>query len=194
MKLNEALTLHKYDEVESLQLYFLPNRLVDEEYCKALSNRLMQRCNGKWEKYLATPTLANTLPDKNGIYMFVWKLYFPFIFDEDTLYIRLILYIGKAGDEHGSGTIKSRYRNEYSKYVKSDAETIWKACNLNTRSERLTKYLNLHDLEYWFLVMDNCDDRSEILKLEIELIKLFNPPANKTQLRVKYSKTVNAFQ
>jgi hypothetical protein len=193
MKLDEALTIYQYDEAQGLSLCFLPNRLVNEKYCNSLSDKILKKCSGNWEKYNATPMLANSLPDKRGIYMFVWRLYFPFVFDDNTLHIRLILYIGKAGDNFGNSTIKSRYRGEYSKYVKSDAEIIWKKSKLDTRSERLSKYLNLHDLEYWFLVMDNCDNLSEISNLENELIKLFNPPANKAKIRMKYSETMKAF-
>ncbi|MEW6426865.1 MAG: hypothetical protein AB1568_02395 [Thermodesulfobacteriota bacterium] len=193
MNLDEALIQYQYDDAQPLPFNFIPNRLVNEKYCNSLSTKVLKICSGKWEKLTATPGLADSLPDKPGIYMFVWRTYFPFIFDDSTSYIKLILYIGKSGELGCNGTLKSRYKGEYSKIVKSNSENIWKISKLNSRKERLDKFLNLYELEYWFIVMDNCDNLSDILKLEDELIKLFNPPANKKGIRMKYSTLTDAF-
>lgn len=193
MDLEEALSYYQYDESQALQFNFIPNRLVNKKYCEKLSEKLISNCNGKWEKTVATPGLGDSLPDKPGIYMFVWRLFFPFVFDEYTSNINLILYIGKAGTTDGNGSLKSRYKNEYSKFVKTNAEKIWENCQLKSRKDRLSKFLNLYELEYWFAVMDNCANLNDICDIEDRLIKLFNPPANKSGLRMKYSQPTDAF-
>jgi hypothetical protein len=193
MKLTEALKQYQYDEAYPVPFSFIPDRLLNKEYCDDLAKRLLENCTGKWERYTATPKLGNMLPDSPGIYMFVWKPFFPFEFDDKTQYIRLILYIGKAGGDNEQGTIKKRYKSEYSKIVQSDAEKIWKSKAFDTRKERLEKCLNLHDLEYWFIVADSCHELSKIGYYETHLIKLFNPPVNRIGVRVKTGASVPAF-
>jgi hypothetical protein len=51
----------------------------------------------------------------------------------------------------------------------------------------------MHELEYWFVVFDNCEKSNDIVKIEDELIKLFNPPANKSGIRMKYKNPIDAF-
>jgi hypothetical protein len=193
MDLEDALIRYQYDDAPPLSFHFLPDRLVNKQYCSDLARIILQECNGKWEKLSATQNLYSSIPDKPGLYMFVWKICFPFEFDSATTFVRLILYIGKAGEADGKGTIRSRYKTEYSRIVSSDAEKLWTSVDMSTRSGRLQKFLNLYELEYWFLVMDNCTEMSKIGILEDKLIKLFNPPANRKGTRGKFGATEDAF-
>jgi len=193
MELSEALIRYQYDEAPNLSFNLLPDRLVNEKYCHDLSELILCKSKGNWEKLKATKNLYRSIPDLPGLYLFIWKLYFPFKFDNSKLFFRYILYIGKAGGSDCKGTLRSRYQSEYSKIIHSDPEKIWVNVDMNTRIDRLQKLLNLHDLEYWFLPLNNCNDMSVIEILEDRLIKLFNPPGNRRGTRVKYGETESAF-
>lgn len=192
MKLEKALIKYQFDEPQEISFKLLPNRLVNKSYCESLSKDLITVFGNKWEKLSATPKLASRLPSLPGIYMFVWKPHFDFEFEVGNLWMNYIVYIGKAGDDLNNATLKSRYTTEYSKIVKSDAEQIWQANDLITRKDKLMRYLNLWELEYWYIAMEK-NNLKQIRIFENKLIELFNPPANKVGLRAKYGKPQSAF-
>jgi hypothetical protein len=192
MELSQALIKYQYEEPQELAFKLLPNRLVNKLYCESLSDDLVNAFGNNWERLIATKELAARLPELPGIYMFIWKPFFNFKFDDDRTSLNYIVYIGKAGGAYNNSTLRTRYKAEYSKIVKSNAEHIWNCSDLKTRSDRLNKYLNLFELEYWYLVMGK-NNSNVIEKFENKLIKLFNPPANRSGLRAKYGDPQPAF-
>lgn len=192
MELIKALVQYQYDEAPDLSFKFLPNRLVNKSYCETLSDEIINSFGNTWERLVATKDLALSLPSLPGIYMFVWKPYFNFAFDDYFTSLHYVVYIGKAGGPNENSTFKSRYKSEYAKIVKRDAEEIWKKNEMKCRKDRLNKFLNLWELEYWFIVMKE-ENRHVIKKYEEKLIQLFNPPGNTSGLRAKYGKSKPAF-
>ena len=103
-----------------------------------------------------------------------------------------VLYVGKAGERDGTrDTIKNRYQQEYSKYVGQNATCLWEDTAAESREQRLSRYLTLRPLEYWFLTLDDVRD---IQVLERKLIRLLRPPLNQQHGRkLRSGKTVPAF-
>lgn len=169
--------LLKFKEEPASLLHFAPciERLIDDEYCLNLSNSLCleESC---WERHKAVAGLGPSLPNEPGLYMFVWNPKFSVRFtSEQSASFRWVLYVGKAGEEGGSGSIKNRYLTEYSKYVGKDASQLWETKEATKREEKLARYLTLRPLEFWYLTMGNVQ---EIARLEHRLIKLLRPPLN----------------
>ena len=107
--------------------------------------------------------------------------------------LRQILYIGKANSR--SSTLKTRYKNEYSKIINSELDVFWSNDQPKNRKKLLQKHLNLDILEYWFLAIDK--PTPIIDDLETDLIKLFSPPANSINknrdIRAKTEQPITAF-
>ena len=130
-----------------------------------------------WEIRRATPDLWQQIPDKPGLYMFVFSPHLRLNMARPEAQIGLprAIYVGRAGSASGSGTLRARYRTEYRNYVCSDPDRLWEDVPSSERKYLLKKYLNLWPLEYWYLEIAK---RETITRLEIGLIKLLNPPLN----------------
>ena len=138
-----------------------------------MSRSMMKR--SQWQICEATSSLHELLPNKMGLYMFVWRMPFPMPSTTSMDRFRVVLYVGQAGGESVASTLQSRYRQEYSKIVGMSPESLWTQ-EPKTRLEKLQRFLNLRDLEYWY--HDNVSDCNLLKSFESVLISVFNPPAN----------------
>lgn len=177
-----ARMLVKYRDEPACDIHFSPriDSLMDSELCRRLS--MLLHNNSKWVRQKATANLAEMLPSKRGLYMFIWRPEFIFRCEEVPEVERFfgVLYVGKAGIENGTNdTIKQRYKSEYSKFVGQDADLLWTTTVPTKRHERLGKYLTLRPLEFWHLEMESIPD---IHQFEKKLISMFRPPLNDQHL------------
>jgi hypothetical protein len=184
--------LIKFKSEAAHPLAFTPNAasLLDVEFCRQLEAGLRRGDGGisrSWKVRTATADLSEAgesvgIEECFGLYMFVWSPELTFSTSEKgSQRLSWVLYIGRAGSEDGSaGTIRSRYRGEYSKFVGRSPEGLWRSDDPDgSRSERLRLYLSLRPLEFWYLKMVDVRD---IALYEKKLIQLLNPPVN-VQLR-----------
>jgi hypothetical protein len=148
---------------------------MDKEFCEAISSQLKD-CGGQWEIRKATPTLWKQIPEKCGVYLFLFESSLTLqTASGPNFHPRLVLYVGRAGDQASRKTLRDRYKAEYSKYVGGDPAQLWGEDRAATRSERLSRYLAIYPLQYWFCTIE---DHSKIADAERSLIKLLNPPLN----------------
>lgn len=187
--------VHKMRDEPAYPLQFEPTIeiLIDSGHCEWL-NKNIHHSGNKWERKVAVPTLWTQLPDEPGLYMFVWRPELALRFAATPLEERFfwVLYIGKAGERDGTkSTIKNRYQQEYSKYVGQNASCLWDDTPAERREQRLSRYLTLRPLEYWFLILDNIRD---IEVLERKLIRMLRPPLNQQHGRkLRPGQTIPAF-
>lgn len=172
-------SIAKFRDEEAAVLHFQPNieRLLDSNFCRQI-DAVIRRAGQKWERLQAVPGLADTLPTKRGVYMFVWRPAFKLHFDQppSTEQCVWVLYVGKAGVEDGEhDTLRDRYKSGYSHYVGGDPSVLWDGTVPTTRPERLARYLTLRPLEYWYLLIEDVRD---IPIIERKLIRLLAPPLN----------------
>ncbi len=148
---------------------------MDVDFCSAISEQLKQ-CGAQWEVRKATPTLWKQIPEKCGVYLFLFESPLSLNTANGTeFHPKLVLYVGRAGDHESNKTLRDRYKAEYSKYVGGDLSQLWREERAANRSERLSRYLAIYPLQYWFCTIE---DRSKIANVERTLIKLLNPPLN----------------
>ncbi|MEV1046059.1 hypothetical protein [Streptomyces sp. NPDC049916] len=141
-----------------------------------------------WEHALAVESLGDALPDEAGLYMFVWRPSISLAMADDTRSsFHQVLYIGQAGGSGQRGnTLRNRYK-DYKKHLRGNPEHLWTEEPPTTRVGRLTHYLALRPLEFWFATVE---DRAKIKNLEARLITLYNPPLNnqnRPKLRARLS-------
>jgi hypothetical protein len=165
--------VNRYNPPPPLQLSLPLGEAIDCAYCEHISRSLLAK--GKWQVHEATKTLAEHLPDEPGLYLFVWRFPFPMPTNTDkSMHMRSVLYVGQAGADNTTGTLRKRYRDEYASIVGADPESLWTE-DMANRSSRLTRILNLRHLEYWHIVNQS---RDHLRSYESQLIRLFNPPGN----------------
>ncbi|MEZ0071636.1 hypothetical protein ABH927_000971 [Planotetraspora sp. GP83] len=143
-----------------------------------------------WEVQVAVASLTDILPEQPGLYMFVWRPSIRLAMaDNSQASFHQVLYIGQAGGAGQRGnTIRNRFK-DYRRHLRGDPEALWTQEPPTTRSARLTHYLALRPLEFWFATVE---DRSKIKNLESRLINLYNPPLNsqnRPRLRARVSTT-----
>jgi hypothetical protein len=141
-----------------------------------------------WETHVAAESLTDALPEQPGLYMFVWRPSIRLAMADDSeSSFHQVLYIGQAGGSgQGGNTIRNRFKG-YRKHLCGDPEALWTQEPPTTRAARLTHYLALRPLEFWFATVA---DRSKIRNLESRLINLYNPPLNsqnRPRLRARIS-------
>ena len=172
-QLSTLLTVNRDNAPDPLELCLPLDRSLDETWCKATSGSILGRqC---WNRRQATSELASQLPDKAGLYMFVWKCVFPMpVEDCKDFRFRYVLYVGKAGDGNGNSSLRKRYEDGYAKIIGRSPESIWFR-DARSRDELLKRLFNFKDLEYWFMESGNIE---HLGFHEATLIKLFNPPGN----------------
>lgn len=158
--------------VVSIQLPL--TNILDKRWCAEMSRSIMKQF--KWTVCEATSALHETLPSRMGLYMFVWKLPFPMPCTKFTdHHFRTIVYIGHAGGKSTENTLQKRYRQEYAAIVGGHPESLW-GPEPKTREEKLRRFLNLRDLEFWY--HEHLSDWELLEVFENELISIYNPPAN----------------
>lgn len=176
-RLKQCLQLYRDDPPPILQFSVPLDRLMDAEHCIMLE-QLLENAGGAWETRKAMPSLGDQLPDRSGLYMFVWRPPFGMLMAADLTSktpLHWVLYVGRAGDARSNNTLKSRYNGEYAKLVAGDPEQLWSQPEPIERQARLRRYLSMWPLEYWFTTID---DKTRIAQLESKLIRLLAPPLN----------------
>jgi hypothetical protein len=187
--------VHKYRDEPAAPLVFEPaiEILIDSAHCDWL-NKNIHQSGAKWERMIAVPDLWSQLPNERGLYMFVWRPRLALTFAAAPMEERFcwVLYVGRAGEKDAKkDTIRHRYQQEYSKYVGQNATCLWDVAPAEKREERLSRYLTLRPLEYWFLTLDDVRD---IEVLERKLIRMLRPPLNQQHGRkLRPGKAVPAF-
>jgi hypothetical protein len=157
---------------------------------------MLSDVGSEWEIRVAQPDLYNQLPMESGLYMFVWKpeLKFTAAAKPKVRSFPWILYIGQAGADSSSNTLRSRYK-EYAKLMNGDPEDLFSRNAPANRDERMSRYLRLRPLEYWW---KEISDQSKILKLERALVTLLHPPLNsqhnRGRIAVRKGTSTNAFR
>jgi hypothetical protein len=154
--------------------------------------------SNKWTINEATEALVDHLPDRSGLYMFVWRIPFPFPTHTNLAehHFRVIVYVGQAGGRHSGNTLQKRYRQEYARIVGTHPEVLWQNEG-ETRDDRIERVLNLRDLEYWY--HDNISETDTLEFYENQLIALFGPKGNSKgnssdgRLTARLGKAVPAF-
>jgi hypothetical protein len=139
-----------------------------------------------WHCLKAGTDIADQLPERPGLYMFVWCAAMNvYMADATERNFHQILYIGQAGGSRSRGnTIRNRFK-DYRKYLRGEPESLWAGSQLSRRDDHLSHYLALRPLEYWFATVANQD---MIPSLEQRMIELYNPPGNiqgRPRLRVR---------
>ena len=167
------VTVNRFNPPASIPLSISLTHNLDKQWCDEMSRAMMKRF--KWSICEATSTLHELLPEKMGRYMFVWRMPFRMPSKIPTDHFRVVLYVGQAGGESEASTLQTRYRQEYAKIVGVSPESIWTP-EPKTRQEKLSRFLNLRDLEFWY--HDNVSDCNLLKSFETALISVFNPPAN----------------
>ena len=189
----DLLQIYRDEPASILQFQPSVELLIDSQHCQAI-NSVLHSPGTMWERKKAVDVLGQSLPDSPGLYMFVWRpeLTLKFV-NSETERFAWVIYVGKAGTEDGKrDTIKQRYVSEYSKYVGKNPSSLWDSSVVENREARLTRYLTLRPLEYWYLTML---DIREILLLEKRLIKLLRPPLNMQHgVKLRPGKPVPAFE
>ncbi|MGW2871315.1 GIY-YIG nuclease family protein [Kitasatospora xanthocidica] len=170
-----AVIRHRLDASPALEIQLGIAPMMDVPAHQVLQGDL-KRLASPWERLVATESIVNAIPDEPGLYMFVWRPSIALAMaDRSESSFQQVLYIGHAGGAGELGnTLRNRYR-DYKKHLRGNPEDLWTREPPTNRGDRLTHYLALHPLEYWFATVD---DRSMIKNLESRLIHLYNPPIN----------------
>lgn len=157
-----------------------PDQLINEGICKKLMRDIDTAAQTPWEMVVATSRAGSQIPNKPGIYAFVWRPMFYFQGDDGkATHLRQVLYVGKAGDD-SDNTLRKRYQGEYKKYISNSIDIHWEvAPSKSDRAGLLRRYLTLWKLEFWYCVFH---DEQGISELESRLVRALDPPVN-TQLK-----------
>ena len=191
--IRESLDRHRDDPVPQLQFSVPVDRLMDDPYLNTLTADLHRAAPSGFERLAATKKCGAMIPDKPGVYFFVWSpsVALKSATHKKDLSIRFVLYVGKAGGAGSSGTLRSRFNNEYRKFVGGPTDNLWADVGSGRREDRLRKWLALQPLDYWYTVVE---DNSMVESLESRLIDLLNPPLNaQTGPRLRRGATREAF-
>lgn len=187
-----SLARHIDGPPASLDLVLPVDRHMNHDLCDGLKADLTLHCS-PWEVMRATPTLWQQLPNSPGLYMFVFASALSIQREAPAHPFRpaWVLYVGRAGCDKSKGTLRSRYKSEYHKYVEADPEILWSRNPAQNRAERVARCLAVWPLQFWFTVVENAQ---VIPDLEERLIRLLNPPANHQQgRRIHYGPAEPAF-
>jgi hypothetical protein len=193
-ELDKLLDVNRDNPPGPLELCLPLDRVLDVRWSTEVSKSIL--AGKEWTRMAATSALGGFLPEKPGLYMFIWRCPFPTPLNDDPLNrFSYVLYVGKAGSSDSTGTIKNRYTNEYAHLIGKYPGALWLR-DTQTREQRLKRILNLRDLEFWFVDSIKTD---EIEFHETTLIRIFNPPGNNqfkksaVHLSGKLQKAISAF-
>lgn len=171
----QAVIRHRLDASPALEIQLGITPMLDVPAHQLLQDDLKRHAS-PWEKLTAVESIASSIPDEPGLYMFIWRPAIKLAMaDRSEGGFHQVLYIGHAGGAGELGnTLRNRFK-DYKKHLRGNPEDLWTREPPTTRAGRLTHYLALHPLEFWFATVD---DRSMIRNLEGRLIHLYNPPIN----------------
>lgn len=193
--LRQAITLYRDDTSATLNFTPCLIKLLDGEHCRTLSEMLF-KVGSDWEIRIAQPDLYHQLPTRPGLYMFVWNPVFKLTaaIEPKIRSFPWILYIGQTGAGPSNNTLRKRYKNEYAKHINGNPGDLFAHDAPANRSERISRYLGLRPLEYWWKEMG---DKDPISMLEKALVTLFQPPLNSQhnhgRIPVRRGKSTGAF-
>src|SRR5579872_1166673 len=182
---------HRHDLPPAIgvNLPVFPN--LDVAMCKVVTSDLAG-VGSHWECSLAVKELWRSLPPAPGLYMFAFRSPLALGMKDHSHRPCWVLYVGRAGSDTSTNTIKSRYKEAYSKHIDGDPEQLWSEIPPSTREERLARYLSIYPIEFWWLPIP---DRAKIKPLEDHLIKLLDPLLNASQrLKLKAEPAQPAFR
>ena len=188
--IEECVARHRHERPPAINLNFpvFPN--LDVAMCGVVTADLAN-VGTHWECSLAVKDLWQMLPAQSGLYMFVFRSPLELKMEAHSHRPSWVLYVGRAGSESSTNTIKSRFREAYSKHLGGNPDELWSNETPPNREERLSRYLRIYPIEFWWLPVS---DRSKIKMLEDHLIKLLDPLINIGQkLRLKASSAQPAF-
>lgn len=191
--LQTVLDRHRDDVVPTLRMDVPIDRLLDASYLHNLDGDLKRLAPHGFERLIATPRCGPSIPDEPGVYLFVWspQLTLQGAHPSDSIDVRFVLYVGKAGGTGSKATLRSRYHGEYRRYVGGSPENLWVKNLDEGREDRMKRWLSLTPLEYWYAVVEEED---EISSLEARLISLLGPPLNTVKgPRLRRGATKSAF-
>lgn len=178
--LADAIALNKDSGISAPEFRVPLIPAIDRPHCETWEG-LLKKFATEWEIRLATPELWNQIPATSGLYMFAWRIPVGFgVSDKGKYHFRQLLYCGQAGAGSSRSTLRDRYKNEYSKYLKGDPATLFERNSPTGRKELLSRWLLLHPMEYWWAEVEDTD---RLGVLEKELIRILAPPLN-TQHKV----------
>lgn len=185
--LTRSVIRHSVEPSPALEIHLGIAPMLDVPAHAILQDDLRAKAS-LWESALAVEELHRALPDAPGLYMFIWRPSIRLAMaDRSESSFHQVLYIGQAGGSGQRGnTLKNRYK-DYRKHLRGDPEDLWNREPPTTRAGRLTHYLSLRPLEFWYATVE---DRTVIKNLEARLINLYNPPLNsqnKPKLRARVS-------
>lgn len=193
--LRQAIALYRDDISATLNFTPCLVKLLDDEHCRMLSKMLFEVGSG-WEIRVAQPDLYHQLPMRPGLYMFVWNPAFELTaaIEPRVRSFPWILYIGQAGAGSSNNTLRNRYKNEYAKHINGDPRDLFARDAPANRAERISRYLRLRPLEYWW---KEISDQDAISRLERALVTLLQPPLNSQhnhgRIPVRRGKSADAF-
>ena len=165
--------VNRYNPPLPLQLSLPLDAAIDRAFCEQMSRSVLAK--GQWQVHEATKDLAEHLPDQPGLYLFIWRIPFPMpTLRDKTMHMRSVLYVGQAGADNNTGTLRKRYQSEYASIVGADPAALWQS-DMSSRASRLSRVLNLRHLEYWHIINQA---RDHLRDYETILIRFFNPPGN----------------
>lgn len=176
--LQDLVDLNSGEPGRPLTLHVPTGLLLDTSRCQMIERQIRGASEGgAWEIVPARAVAASSIPKEPGIYMFVWRPSLTFIRSKpNSPYSpRFVLYIGRAGGEESRQTLHSRFKT-YRKYLGSDPQALWSEAHLGKRVDRLSCFLSLEPIEYWFIV---CSNAADIREIEARLIAVLNPPINR---------------
>lgn len=175
-RMSAAVALNRESDITpiSFQPPLIP--LLDVAHCSAWEEELKKHATN-WEVRKATPDLWHQIPAVAGLYMFVWRppLHFQLEGQTKPHSFSWVLYLGLAGGNKSSNTLKARYKGEYAKYLKGDPAELFVKSTAAGRVELMKRWLLLQPLEYWWAEVP---DTERLVDLEKQFIKLMAPPLN----------------
>ena len=174
----QTLARHREDPPLGIELMLPVHHHMDQDFCAAVSKDLREYC-AAWEKRLAIPDLWKQLPAESGVYVFVFASPLYLQTTSEMFSPAWVLYVGRAGDANSRRTIRDRYKGEYGKYIGKDPDILWTSVPCSSREDRLSLYLTIYPLFYWYATVE---DRERIPFIEDRLIKLLAPMINGRQL------------
>ncbi len=173
-RLQTALDARAEQDMPPIEWGVDPRTPIDGRRLKSLERMLVNH-GSLWTKYEANRSALHLIPDRPGLYMFVWRIALGFAMASGpSQYFRQVLYVGRAGPE-GNGTVLNRFKREYLNYLEGDFATLWSSRS-STRPERLGRLLLLREIEFW--VCCQIDTELKLQDWESDLIKVFSPPGN----------------